>query len=112
MRVLTLLPALFLAPHAVAQQPTATLVSDPFVESYQPEVSVSGSVIVAVMTRAAALAISRDMLTINAVTGDEPKRVCLRAASRDGIYTSRNVYQLPKNTAANIRLAAVFLGNW
>jgi len=104
MRVLTPLAALLLVTHTAAQQPTATLVSDPFVESYQPEVSVSGSVIVAVMTQAAALAISHDKLSVNVVTGDKSVRVCLRAASRDGIYTSRNVYRLPKNASGGVRL--------
>ncbi len=82
---------------------SAELVSDPFVESYEPEVSVSGNVVVGIMTTAAAAAIAKDQVAINATADAGDQRVCLKAASRDGIYTSRNVYALP-GAAGNVRL--------
>jgi hypothetical protein len=82
---------------------SAELVSDPFVESYEPEVSVSGNVVVGIMTTAAAAAIARDQIAVNATAATSGQRVCLKAASRDGIYTSRNVYALP-GKAGNVHL--------
>jgi len=82
---------------------SAELVSDPFVESYEPEVSVSGNVVVGIMTTAAVAAIANDQIAINATADTGGQRLCLKAASRDGIYTSRNVYALPSD-AGNVRL--------
>lgn len=88
--------ALFLSAVAVAQTPvTAELVSDPFLESYQPEVSVSGNVIVGVMAVSAAAAILENQVAIQSTPDAADSRICLRVASRDGIYTSRNIYALP-----------------
>jgi len=96
--------ALLFATTAGAEEPaTAELVSDPFLESYQPEVSVSGNVIVGVMTSAASAAIAADRIAV-AAAGEAGGTVCLRAASRDGIYTSRNVYALPATAAGDVRL--------
>jgi len=87
---------------------SAELVSDPFVESYEPEVSVSGNVVVGIMTTAVALAIAlaiaNDQIAINATTESGGQRLCLKAASRDGIYTSRNIYAVPDGAAGNVRL--------
>ena len=82
---------------------SAELVSDPFVESYEPEVSVSGNVVVGIMTTAAAAAIAKDQIAVNATAATGGQRLCLKAASRDGIYTSRNVYSLP-GEAGNVHL--------
>lgn len=83
---------------------SAELVSDPFVENYEPEVSVSGNVVVGIMTTAAAAAITSDQVAVYASAGASGQRVCLKAASRDGIYTSRNVYAVPDGAAGNVRL--------
>ena len=83
---------------------TAELVSDPFIESYEPEVSVSGNVVVGVMTTAVALAVVKDQIAINATAESGERQLCLKAASRDGIYTSRNVYAVPDGAAGNVRL--------
>ena len=83
---------------------SAELVSDPFIENYEPEVSVSGNVVVGIMTTAAALAIANDQIAINATAESGGKQLCLKAASRDGIYTSRNVYAVPDGTVGNVRL--------
>ena len=83
---------------------SAELVSDPFVENYDPEVSVSGNVVVGIMTTAVALAIANDQVAINATTESSGQQLCLKAASRDGIYTSRNVYAVPDRADGNIRL--------
>ncbi len=100
-----LLPALLVPGLVMAEDPVAAeLVSDPFVESYQPEVSVSGNVIVGVMTLAATQAILDDEISVNAIAADLPKQLCLKAASRDGIYTSKNVYQLPAAVTGAVRL--------
>lgn len=82
----------------------ASLVSDPFYESYQPEVAVSGNVIVGVMTAAAAQAIVDDSLILTATADAGDQSVCLTAASHDGIYSSRNLYRLPDAAAGAVRL--------
>ena len=90
---------------AIAQEPrSADLVNDPFFESYQPEVSVSGNVIVGVMTPAAAMAIATNSIVVNASDDDGARKVCLKAASRDGIYLSKNEYQLPDGAGGTILL--------
>ncbi|MDH3441589.1 MAG: hypothetical protein OEM63_12600 [Gammaproteobacteria bacterium] len=83
---------------------SAELVSDPFVESYEPEVLVSGNVVVGIMTTAAAAAIISDQVAVSASAEASGQRICLKAASRDGIYTSRNVYAVPDGAAGNVRL--------
>jgi hypothetical protein len=83
---------------------SATLVSDPFDENYEPEVSVSGNVVVGIMTPAAALAILSDQIVIIASEEADDQQLCLKVSSRDGIYTSRNVYAVPHEAAGNIRL--------
>ena len=95
-----LLPALALG----QGPPVAELISDPFVESYQPEVSVSGNVIVGVMTVAAAKAMVDDRIAVHVRTDPAPRNLCLSAATRDGIYTSRNEYQLPKDASGPVHL--------
>ncbi|MGI9224495.1 MAG: hypothetical protein ACR2QX_08485 [Woeseiaceae bacterium] len=83
---------------------SAELVSDPFVENYEPEVSVSGNVVVGVMTTVVAPAIVNDQIAIHASAGSGGQQLCLKAASRDGIYTSRNVYAIPEGATGNVRL--------
>lgn len=83
---------------------SAELVSDPFVENYEPEVSVSGNVVVGIMTTAAAAAITSDQVAVSASAEASGQHICLKAASRDGIYTSRNVYAVPDGAAGNVRL--------
>lgn len=83
---------------------SAELVSDPFVESYEPEVSVSGNVVVGIMTTAVAAAIASDRIAINAPAGAGGQHLCLKAASRDGIYTSRNVYVVPDGATGSLHL--------
>ena len=101
---ITLLVTFFLSAYVVAQEPvTATLVSNPFLETYQPEVSVSGNVIVGVMTAAAATAILKNQIAVRA-HGAGSRAVCLRVASRDGIYTSRNIYSLPEQAEGPVLL--------
>ena len=88
-----------------SQEPVvAKLVSEPFVETYQPEVSVSGNVVVGVMLSSAAGAITTDNMVVISGSSDEPEQLCLRAVSRDGIYSSKNVYELPAGSEASIRL--------
>jgi len=82
----------------------AKLVSDPLIEDYELEVSVSGNVVVGIMTTAVALAIVEDEIAINATAESGGQQLCLRAASRDGIYTSRNVYSIPGGAVGSIRL--------
>lgn len=83
---------------------SAELVSDPFVESYEPEVSVSGNVIVGIMTTAVARAIANDQIAVSAIAESGGQQLCLKAASRDGIYTSRNVYAVPNGATGSVRL--------
>jgi hypothetical protein len=64
-------------------------------ERYQPEVAVSGSVIVGVMGAAAVTDLAGDRLTVRAPADLENRRVCLRVTSRDGVYSSENRYELP-----------------
>jgi hypothetical protein len=83
---------------------SADLLSDPFFERYQPEVDVSGNVIVGVMTMAAAGALTDDMLGVRLSQMAQATDLCLRATSADGIYTSRNHYRLPADQTGSIHL--------
>ena len=90
---------------ASAQDPEpATLVSKELQENYQPDVAVSGNVIVGVMTDVARGAIATNELALWAHAPAAGKFVCLKASSQDGIYTSRNVYQLPTNPDGRVPL--------
>jgi len=107
MRILLLI-ALLLPASALGQEPpVAELISDPFVESYQPEVSVSGNVIVGVTTVAAAKAMLDNRIAVHVPTDPAPRSLCLSAATRDGIYTSKNDYRLPKQVAGPVHLPYV-----
>ncbi len=102
--------ALLLSTTVAAEAPvSAELVSDPLRESVQTEVSVSGNVIVGVMTLAAAGAIAEDQIVVQSVADpkEKQKQVCLRVASRDGIYTSRNAYKLPEGESRPVHLPYV-----
>ena len=88
---------LILLPVANAQEPvSAKLLSEPLLESYQPEVSVSGNVIVGVMTASAASALAESAISVYSAAGSQ---LCLRVASRDGIYTSKNDYLIPADAS-------------
>ena len=104
MRLAILVLLYWMMPALAQQAPTAALVSDPLVESYQPEVAVSGNVIVGVMSAAAGSALARDRVGVLVSSTAGGTSVCLRAASRDGIYASRNLYTLPADTTGTIRL--------
>lgn len=86
------------APSEAQETPQASLVSD-FIETFQPDVGVSGNVVAGVMWASAAAALSTDALTIAPRAGVSGGVLCLRAVSRDGIYASRNEYRLPKAPA-------------
>ncbi len=104
MRLVSFL-ALFLPALASADAPpSAKLVSEPFLESYQPEVSVSGNVIVGVMTMGVARAIVDDQIAVLSTGHSAEDQVCLRVASRDGIYSSRNIYALPEGSSGPVLL--------
>lgn len=92
---LLLLLLLLAEPLPAQQAPIAELLSIPFVESYQPDVAVSGNVIVGVMSAGAAAGIVDKAIIVRADGAAEHTTLCLRAASRDGIYTSKNLYALP-----------------
>lgn len=89
-------------PVAAAEPLDAELLNDPFVEVYQPEVQVSGNVIVGVMSATAQDALSRDSLAVR--SGSPGAEVCVRATSNDGIYSSRNHYRLPGDSGDGVRL--------
>lgn len=78
--------------------------TDPLRESVQSEVSVSGNLIVGVMTLAAAGAIAENQIVVQSLPDSEENQVCLRVASRDGVYTSRNAYSLPAGEGRPIHL--------
>ena len=68
-----------------------------FHEVHEPEVNVSGNVIVGVMSASACKALTDNSLGIQSYqTGDV--KVCLKVTSRDGAYMSRNEYSV--NVAA------------
>lgn len=93
-----LTPPAALAAEAVA----AELLSEPFLEVYQPEVQVSGNVIVGLMSVTAQEALARDRLAVRAAA--EGTEVCVRATTNDGIYSSRNHYRLPEASGEVVRL--------
>lgn len=87
---------LMLSGAARAAEPvSADLLSQPFQEIFQPEVQVSGNVIVGVMSGGAQAALLSDRLQVGVGEGLGGTEVCVRATSNDGIYSSRNHYRLP-----------------
>ena len=104
MRVITLILLCSWSVASAQDTVSAELISDPFLEDYEPEVSVSGNVVVGIMTTAVALAIAKDQIAISATAESGGQQLCLRAASRDGIYTSKNVYAVPDGAVGSIRL--------
>lgn len=104
MRFVSVLFFLVFGPVAAQEIEDAKLVSDPFLEAYQPDVSVSGSVIVGVMTASVAAAVDADDITVRRASGAGSNEVCLRVASRDGVYMSKNTYALPESDASVVRL--------
>jgi len=99
MRILIIFCLFLLCNPIQAAQPiTAELLSEPFRESYQPEVKVSGNVIVGVMSGAAQAALREDRLGVRVDSAMAGAEVCVRATSNDGIYQSRNHYRLPAAT--------------
>lgn len=101
--VCTLLPLLLAAAHA-AEPVSAELLSRPFSETYQPEVEVSGNVIVGVMSAAAQRALADDRLGVRVPEAAAGAEVCVRATSSDGIYSSRNHYRLPAAAGSRAHL--------
>ncbi|MGI9328833.1 MAG: hypothetical protein ACR2PZ_26695 [Pseudomonadales bacterium] len=98
--LIVLVPAI-----AGAAEPTsANLLSEPFFESYQPEVNVSGHVIVGVMSASAAKSLAIDRIGVRTTQLSESLDMCLRATSSDGIYSSRNHYQVPAPTSGSVHL--------
>jgi hypothetical protein len=94
-----------LAPAARAAEPvSAELLSKPFNENYQPEVEVSGNVIVGIMTAAAAGALAQDLLGVRVLEAAQTTDLCLRATTSDGIYSSRNHYRLPAERTGAVHL--------
>lgn len=91
--LLVFLPVL--EPARAAELTSAELLSQPFSETYQPEVEVSGNVIVGVMSSAAHTALVTDRLGVLVAETAVGADVCVRATSSDGIYSSRNHYRLP-----------------
>lgn len=87
--------ALWLA-GAQAELVDATLVASsekqPLLEKYDPEVKVSGNVVVGVMIASAYNGLSENQLAISPGETLQESKVCLQITSRDGAYTSRNNY--------------------
>ncbi len=63
-------------------------------ENLDPEVKVSGGVIVGVMLASAYDGLSQDELAISPGVELDSGAICLQVSSRDGAYTSRNTYRL------------------
>ena len=74
-----------------AQPVSATLVA-PFQESVQEEVKVSGTVIVGVASTGV---LSGAVLMRGFIVPGESSSVCLTVRSRDGVYFSRNGFEVP-----------------
>lgn len=62
-------------------------------ESMDPEVNVSGNIVVGVMVREAYQALRNNHLGIAPTYRQGEQSLCLKISSRDGAYTSENVYQ-------------------
>ena len=69
----------------------ATLDGNKLFETHDPEVKVSGNVIVGVMVAGAYQGLSKDLLGIRPPDAGD-KAVCLKVTSRDGAYMSENNY--------------------
>ena len=92
-RILALLVSITLANAAYSAE--AELKANPFWESIQPDVNVSGFVVVGLTT--GSLLSGSDILGIQLRPPGSmnSKEVCLTVQSRDGVYISRNTYILP-----------------
>jgi hypothetical protein len=78
----------------------AELDGDSFVETYSPEVSVSGAVIVGVASsKALAGSVTRSLSVVSRPDISE-RTICLTMVSRDGAYYSRSVFTMdrPENS--------------
>ncbi len=99
-----LIAFLMLCGQTQAAQPVQAELLSEFSETYQPEVAVSGSVIVGVMSAAAQGALAADRLGVRVPETAIGQEVCVRAISNDGIYSSRNHYRLPVTAGAQAHL--------
>jgi len=84
----------------------ATLVEeeDSFLERYDPQVNVSGHVVVGVMAASAASRLATDELKLlpsELVVARESRDVCLRVSSQDGVYATTAHYNLPAGAEKN-----------
>lgn len=94
-RWLALLAAVFLATASSAYAADAKLKADPFFESIQPDVDVSGFVVVGLSTGTLISGHDIPQLHLKPDNSMAGMDVCLTVQSRDGIYLSRNTYVLP-----------------
>jgi hypothetical protein len=70
-----------------------------FDESIRPEVAVSGTVIVGVAAASALNGAALDVTQVSLPDKLDSGELCLSVVSRDGIYYSRSVYDLPEGAA-------------
>ncbi len=73
-------------------------------EKHEPEVKVSGNVIVGVMSSSANHGLMKNLLAVQSTAENAGRTLCLKVTSRDGIYTSTNKYSLGSSLDAIIRL--------
>lgn len=83
------------ASHAFADDEALVASVRSFDESIRPEVSVSGSVIVGVAAASALSGEALDAALVNLPAELDTSELCLNVVSRDGIYYSRSIYELP-----------------
>lgn len=100
------LPALFVTllfhATALAAPPhVARLVGD-FHETEAVDVNVSGSVIVGVASTNAAGGRAVQNLQLLHAPSPDKRRVCLTLQSRDGVYYSRNTFELPADSVGSV----------
>ncbi|MCB1684157.1 MAG: hypothetical protein KDI31_06720 [Pseudomonadales bacterium] len=94
-RLIPLLLGWMVTLEAQAATPIQAELSGPFHEVVQEEVSVSGTVVVGV---AAAGALSGPATLAGLIMPTSAGQICLTVLSRDGVYYSRNSYNVPEGS--------------
>jgi hypothetical protein len=98
-RFFVVLELIAIAPMAFAGQPHVAQVVGKFVETLHSDVNVSGSVVVGVASNQTGGGHAVQNLRLYNARTPTNGQICLSLQSRDGVYSSRNTFSLPKESA-------------
>lgn len=88
---------------ATAVEPRVASI-ETFQESHNPEVSVSGHVVVGLMATSAVEGLQQRRLLVAAASLDEGNSICLKVSSRDGAYLVDGLYAMPAGQSSQVEL--------